>query len=120
MTHPPTEPGPFVELYRDARADLVVGHFGSDDHLYVVDANSGPLQLCVQFQNGPIGEVGVNGVQVEHLLPILIDRLARLNVGKHRNEQTSEAIGHLQSAAAALHHRRAVRERRGVEGTSAP
>lgn len=73
----------------------------------------------VLFQNGPIGEVGVNGVTQEVLLAILIDRLECFQSGAYANEYNAEALAHVKAAMAALHRRTLERMSRGVEGTHA-
>jgi hypothetical protein len=69
------------------------------------------------FQNGPINEVGVNGITHEALLAILIDRLEHFQTGPYVNEYNGAALAHLQSAQGALFDRTRERVARGVEGT---
>lgn len=71
----------------------------------------------VLFQNGPIAEVGVNGVTHEVLLAILIDRLEAFQRGPFANEYNAAALAHLQSAQSCLLDRTRERMARGVEGT---
>ncbi len=69
------------------------------------------------FQNGPIPEVGVNGITEEVLLAILIDRLEGHQSGKFKCGSNTIALNHLQSALGSLHGRTQDRQDRGVEGT---
>lgn len=69
------------------------------------------------FQNGPIAEVGVNGITHEALLAILIDRLEHFQNGPFANPHNRDALTHLQMAQKALHDRTRERMERGVEGT---
>lgn len=77
---------------------------------------SGPM---VSFQNGPINEVGVNGVQNEDLLAIIIDRMQGFQSGKFACRENAIALTHLQDAMHWLLHRTRERVARGVEGTHA-
>lgn len=71
----------------------------------------------ILFQNGPVDEVGVNGITHEALLAILIDRLDCFQHGPFANEYNAEALDCLHTALAALQTRTAIRTARGVEGT---
>lgn len=73
----------------------------------------------VLFQNGPIPEVGTNGVTHEALLAIVIDRLESFQAGPYQCEENAAALSHLQAAQAALKSRTEKRLARGVEGTHA-
>lgn len=80
------------------------------------DEDSG-AELVLLFQNGPINEVGVNGVTHEALLAILCDRLRGFQSGPYASEDNAEALAHLGAAQAALQRRTLARMARGVEGT---
>lgn len=71
----------------------------------------------ILFQNGPIAEVGVNGVTHEALLANLIDRLEAFQSGPFSNDYNAAALSHLQSAQGALLDRTRERMSRAVEGT---
>lgn len=71
----------------------------------------------VLFQNGPINEVGVNGVTHEALLAILIDRLEAFQAGKFANSYNEQALSCLRNAQDALQARTRERMARDVEGT---
>lgn len=73
----------------------------------------------VLFQNGPIGEAGVNGVTNEALLAIVEDRLIGFQSGKYACEENAAALTAVQSALAILRSRTEKRVSRGVEGTHA-
>src|SRR5438105_313963 len=53
---------------------------GNASHLYQIDVPTGP-NVTVNFQNGPIGEHGVNGITQEALLAIVMDRLRSFQSG---------------------------------------
>lgn len=69
------------------------------------------------FQNGPIKEVGVNGVTHEALLAILIDRMRSFQAGPYACQDNAEALHHLSEALGFLQKRTVARIARGVEGT---
>ena len=70
----------------------------------------------VHFQNGPIGEVGANGISGEALLAILIDRLRGFQSGEFACESNAAALDACQDALDAMKKRTADRIARGVEG----
>lgn len=74
----------------------------------------------INFQNGPVKEVGVNGVQDAHLLAILVDRYdswVKLG-GENPDHDNRHALHHLQCALKHIHDRTTKRMARDVEGTS--
>lgn len=75
------------------------------------------VHSTVLFQNGPIDEVGVNGVTHEALLAILIDRLRAFQGGPYACEENQRAYQHLLMAQGFLNARTKARMARGVEGT---
>jgi hypothetical protein len=74
-------------------------------------------RLPIIFQNGPIGDVGVNGVTHEALLAILIDRLSAFQTGPYACQQNELALKLLVEAQYWLLDRTRTRMARGVEGT---
>ncbi|MBX7106376.1 MAG: hypothetical protein K1X57_20025 [Gemmataceae bacterium] len=101
---------------------------GGASHAYLVrgfDTSNNPSHGVIQgdksclilFQNGPIAEVGTNGVTHEALLAIVIDRLESFQAGPYQCEENAAALSHLQAAQAALKSRTEKRLARGVEGT---
>lgn len=71
----------------------------------------------VLFQNGPIDEVGVNGVTHEALLAIVADRLRSFQKGPFASRYNALALTHIEDAQNWLNRRTLERMRRGVEGT---
>lgn len=71
----------------------------------------------ILFQNGPINEVGVNGLTHEALLAILIDRLEGFQSGPYASEYNQNALEDVRSALDWLQRRTKERMARGVEGT---
>ena len=78
------------------------------------------VHLTIFFQNGPIPEVGNNGITNEALLAILIDRMRGFQSGKFACDENAQALAHLEIAMDCLHFRAAQRMKAGVEGTLHP
>jgi len=72
----------------------------------------------VSFQNGPIKEVGINGVANEDLLAIVADRLSGFQGGDYACEENKLALGYILKAMGCLRMRTEVRISRQIEGTS--
>lgn len=72
---------------------------------------------AILFQNGPIGEVGVNGLTHEVLLAIVADRLRSFQKGPFATKANACALTHIEEAQHWLQQRTLERMRRGVEGT---
>lgn len=71
----------------------------------------------LNFQNGPIAEVGTNGITHEALLAVLIDRLEGFQSGPYACQENAVALASLEVAQEALLSRTKGRLARGVEGT---
>lgn len=112
----------------------VIDEPGSDgaNHLYQIegfDSASNPSDpfkarygesakhSTVLFQNGPIAEVGVNGVTHEAMLAILIDRMRSFQAGPYACRENALALTKMEEAQHWLLHRTRARMARGVEGT---
>ena len=74
-------------------------------------------KTLVLFQNGPIKEVGTNGLTHEALLAILEDRLQSFQSGPYACPENEQALMHVRCAQGALQSRTKARLNRGVEGT---
>jgi hypothetical protein len=91
---------------------------GGASHMYRMSlAPHHPYFVDLLFQNGPINEVGVNGITHEALLAILIDRMEGFQSGPFANDYNAAALNHLRSAQGVLLDRTKERMSRGVEGT---
>lgn len=75
--------------------------------------------IRITLQNGPIGEVGVNGAQIDDVIRWCQSRLVEFN-DTQPSMHNVEAIRHLGFALRQLALRTTDRIRREVEGTSAP
>lgn len=78
-----------------------------------------PEAVAILFQNGPINEVGVNGITHEALLAIVADRLRSFQGGPFACKANACALTHIEEAQHWLQQRTLERTRRGVEGTHA-
>jgi hypothetical protein len=81
------------------------------------DAEDLLTQQVVLFQNGPINEVGINGITQEALLAIVIDRLRSFQSGPFSCRENALALTSCEEALHWLQQRTIARMRRGVEGT---
>jgi hypothetical protein len=123
-THHTNDANRELRLYADNRNP----ENGNASHFYKIYYDSGALaaaaeelpyslQQTLQFQNGPIGEVGVNGITNEVLLAIVIDRLEGFQTSKWANTYNEHALSLCRAALQHLELRTKEREARGVEGT---
>jgi hypothetical protein len=93
---------------------------GNASHHYTLawheqDDSGCDIEIC--FQNGPIKEVGVNGVTNEALLAIVADRLEGFQSSKWACGENADALIAVNLAMESLKARTAQRIARGVEGT---
>ena len=97
---------------------------GNANHAYRVvgtayDPKAADRVFCViDFQNGPIKEVGVNGVTNEDLIATVIDRIRGFQSGDYACRDNAIALTKLEEALMWLCNRTNEREARGVEGTN--
>lgn len=71
----------------------------------------------INFQNGPVNEMGVNGCHQEDLMAIIIDRLEGFQSGDYACHENQKALDAAYEVVFWLNKRTAERERRGVAGT---
>lgn len=97
------------------------GHGGAN-HKYTIKGQGQDHTLSeINFQNGPVQEAGgVNGVTIEALITVGIDRLLGFQSGRYACHENAEALHHLEAARNWLHARTLARVAANVEGTSAP
>ena len=93
---------------------------GGASHIYAIGTSfADDNETVIEFQNGPIAEVGVNGVTHEALLAIVADRLRSFQAGPFACKANACALTHIEEAMHWMHSRTIERMRRGVEGTHA-
>lgn len=84
--------------------------------VYSVETTDEVSLAVINFHKGPILDVGVNGIQMEDLIAICIDRLTDFQAGPFACEPNQVALDHLRQALNALDVRTAERKARGVFG----
>lgn len=92
------------------------GAGGANHHYKLGGYEGAPV---IEFQNGPINEVGINGVTHEALLAIVADRLRSFQAGPYSSRYNALALTKVEEAMLWLHKRTIERMQRGVEGTHA-
>jgi hypothetical protein len=75
--------------------------------------------IQIQMQDGPVGEVGVNGCQIDDVVKWCVSVLQQLNANFPCREN-SLVITKLEEAGHWLEHRTKDRKGRGVEGANLP
>lgn len=85
-------------------------------HHFQVRSDDGVLTQ-IHFQEGPIKEAGVNGVNNEDLLNMVLCRLKGFQNSQFSCKENEMAITKIEEALLWLRKRTADREVRGVEGT---
>lgn len=88
--------------------------YNGDEDVGTIDIGTAE-QERFQFQHGPVGDNGANGVQNEQVIELLVLRLRDLN-SKFPCRENSIAITNLEQAGLWLEKRTAVRVEQGVEG----
>lgn len=92
---------------------------GNGCHEYRVEIGAESHQSYIDtvvFQQGPVKEVGLNGIQNEHLLAMVIHRLQGFQSGPYSCRENALALTKLQEAMMWLEERTKDRSSRGVEG----
>jgi hypothetical protein len=93
---------------------------GNACHAYRIDREYEPYNFepaVLTFQNGPLLEVGTNGITHEALLAVVIDRLRGFQSGEYKCRENAIALTHIEEALLWLQKRTRDRALRGVEGT---
>ena len=87
-------------------------------HLFTVNrVDDGEELARLKFQSGGIKEAGVNGVNNEDLIAMVIRRLEGFQESKFACKEDEKALEKLQEALMWLRKRTMDREARNVEGT---
>lgn len=94
------------------------GSGGANHEYHVSGFQNQHHHHAIIFQNGPISDVGVNGLTHEVLLAIVADRLRSFQAGQFSCKANACALTHIEEAMHWLQQRTLDRMRRGVEGTN--
>lgn len=106
----------YTAVFHEAESEM---KYGAPHCFSVVETNgNAPCLVEIHFQEGPIKEVGVNGVYNEDLIAMVICRLEHFQKGPYACRDNALAITKLEEALLWLRKRTIGRENRGVEGTS--
>lgn len=81
-----------------------------------VDDARGVVKIEIDFQHGPIKEVGVNGLQNADLYRLLIDRLQCAQAGPFACEENAVQLALIEQALGSDNARTARRMAAGTEG----
>lgn len=87
-------------------------------HNFKVLDKEGNVVASIHFQEGPIKEVGINGVANEDLIAMVVKRLQCFQKSEFSCRENACAITKLEEALMWLEKRTKEREQRGVEGTN--
>lgn len=94
-------------------------HAGGAFHRYQIrNSETGQILCEIDFQHGPVGEAGVNGVQHVDLLHIVQHRLDSFQRGPFASPTNEVTCGFVGAAIASEGTRTRRRNEAGVEGTS--
>ena len=95
------------------------GNGGASHHyqFHILGGKRGLSMQSIQFQDGAIKEVGVNGITHEALLTVIKDRLICFQEGPYACPENETALKLVNDTLAVLHKRTKLRDERGVEGT---
>ena len=92
--------------------------YNAPHHFEVRTSGTDEETLCeIDFQEGPIKECGVNGVNNEDLILMVLTRLNAFQETEFNCRENACAITKLEEALMWLRKRTMDREARGVEGT---
>lgn len=72
----------------------------------------------INFQKGAVSEVGINGIQHEHLIAMAIHRLQGFQSGPYACRENALALTKLEEAMHWMEARTKDRSNRNVEGTN--
>lgn len=92
--------------------------YNAPHHFYITTINEPYKNYKIDFQEGSIKEVGINGVFNEDLLIMIITRLEYFQNSKFACEENKRALEHIKEALKYLNLRTIDRTCRGVEGTN--
>ena len=98
--------------------DLADRKFNAPHHFMVVNPSTGNDICKIDFQEGPIKEVGNNGVKDEELIAMIIARLEAFQESEYSCSENAVALEYLYAALHALNLRTNRRTNENTEGTN--
>ena len=108
----------FTTNYTKVSCEDQPWNYNAPHHFTVSNINTDEVVAKVDFQEGPIKEVGINGVSNEDLLLMVVTRLEGFQNSEYKCEENQKALESILDAVDHLRSRTNKRVERGVEGTS--
>lgn len=105
----------YTEVYCENHSEQ---KYNAPHHFTVKDVTTGKVISSIDFQEGPIKEVGINGIHNEDAILMVITRLCAFQETDYACNENEMAIKKLEEALMWLRKRTQDREARNVEGTS--
>jgi hypothetical protein len=97
--------------------DREIQKYNAAHHYKILDNSNGDILANINFQEGPIKEVGLNGITEEELIHILIDRYSEFQKSEFNCIENEESINLLVKILDIQRTRTNDRKKRNVEGT---
>jgi len=91
--------------------------YNAPNNYRITNSKTTQYLSTLHFQEGAIKEVGVNGIFMEDLINICVDRLEHYQKSDFACRENAIAITHLETALLWLNKRTNDRIKRGVQGT---
>lgn len=113
----PVESELLTNNYTHIQYQVVTPKTDAPSDYYILACNNNVVINNIHFQSGTVIDVGVNGIFIEDLLSICINRLEHFQNSKLNCRENAMAITRLQEATMWLNKRTLDRKKRGVEGT---
>jgi hypothetical protein len=107
---------PNLLLFHEPESQMQFGAPHHFDVLVDLGNDTASLMSSISFQEGPIKEVGVNGLTNEILMMMVLARLRAFQKGPFSSRYNAMAITHLEESLMWLNRRTDDRIARGVEG----
>lgn len=105
----------YTEIHHERKEEM---KYGAPHRFTVFPVNGDTAVAKIHFQEGPIKEVGVNGIANEDALAMVLCRLQAFQEGPYKCKENEMAIVKLEETLMWLRARTNSRVNRGVEGTS--
>ena len=105
----------FTEIHHENREEQ---KYNAPHHFSIKETSTGDILSLIDFQEGPVKEVGVNGIHNEDLIAIVIERLKYFQNTDFKCRENEKAIEKLEECLMWLRKRTLNRQQRNVDGTS--
>jgi hypothetical protein len=109
-----------TDLISEENTHIVIDEESFSNNSYhnyeILKCNNNKLLCEIHFQEGPINEVGCNGIFIEDLINICINRLENFQKSDFSCHENAVAITKLEESLMWLRKRTNNRIKRGVQG----